>query len=78
VQVERDRKKVIVIGLGATDLAAAKKLLEDGFEVVALEARDRVGGRVDTICGPNQTPLERGANWIHPKETEINNPSYRY
>ncbi|HET6830711.1 MAG TPA: NAD(P)/FAD-dependent oxidoreductase [Solirubrobacterales bacterium] len=40
------RRSVAVIGAGFAGLAAAERLAEAGWEVVVLEARDRVGGRV--------------------------------
>lgn len=42
----RDRPRVIVIGAGFAGLAAAFELQAAGYDVVVLEARDRVGGRV--------------------------------
>lgn len=38
------RRTVCVIGAGAAGLACAKELLERGFEVIVLEARDGMGG----------------------------------
>ncbi|EYC23214.1 hypothetical protein Y032_0015g2527 [Ancylostoma ceylanicum] len=42
------RKRVIIVGAGAAGIAALKQLHFFGFEVVLLEARKRLGGRVHT------------------------------
>lgn len=41
--------KVIIIGAGIAGLAAASQLKRFGMDVVILEARDRVGGRISTF-----------------------------
>jgi monoamine oxidase len=57
---------VIVVGAGAAGLAAAAHLADAGREVVVLEARDRLGGRVWTRREPGlPAPLELGAEFIH-------------
>lgn len=58
------KKKIIIIGAGIAGLAACKSLTEYGFEVSILEARDRVGGRIQTDDSL-RIPLGRGASWIH-------------
>jgi monoamine oxidase len=56
----------IVIGAGAAGLAAARSLGRRGLRVVVLEARDRVGGRVDSrFVTRTVTPAELGAEFIH-------------
>ncbi|XP_021942800.1 lysine-specific histone demethylase 1A-like isoform X3 [Zootermopsis nevadensis] len=45
--------KVIVIGAGIAGLAAAQQMQQFGMEVVVLEARDRVGGRIATFRKSN-------------------------
>jgi len=45
---EPNRQRVIVIGAGAAGLSAARQLQNKGFRVLVLEARDRIGGRVNT------------------------------
>ena len=39
---------VVVIGAGASGIAASEQLLANGFKVVLIEARDRMGGRAST------------------------------
>lgn len=55
---------VIVIGAGAAGLAAAQSLTANGYDVLVLEARDRIGGRVHTDWTLG-APFEWGAGWIH-------------
>ncbi|XP_067268067.1 lysine-specific histone demethylase 2 isoform X3 [Chanodichthys erythropterus] len=43
---ESQHNKVLVIGAGAAGLAAARQLQNFGMQVVVLEARERIGGRV--------------------------------
>ena len=51
----------IVIGAGVAGLAAARQLRKRGLEVLLLEARDRIGGRVHTVRLPGwPLPLEAG------------------
>ena len=45
-------KKIIVIGAGLAGLSAGFELSADGHDVTILEARDRPGGRVQTIREP--------------------------
>lgn len=54
---------VIVIGAGIAGLAAARRLHDEGYSVIVLEARDRIGGRIwtNTELG---IPLDMGASWI--------------
>jgi monoamine oxidase len=55
---------VAVIGAGAAGLGAARDLTDVGFEVVVYEARDRIGGRVNTDTSLG-VPIDLGASWIH-------------
>jgi len=41
-------KRVVVIGAGISGLRAASVLQRHGVEVVVLEGRDRIGGRIHT------------------------------
>jgi monoamine oxidase len=56
--------EVIVIGAGISGLTAARDLSIDGYDVLVLEARDRIGGRIWTSQELGQ-PADLGASWIH-------------
>ena|SRR2546425_12984645 len=43
---------VAIIGAGMAGLSAARDLARVGLDVVVLEARDRVGGRIHTVHEP--------------------------
>ncbi|MFM8791085.1 MAG: flavin monoamine oxidase family protein [Solirubrobacterales bacterium] len=59
-----NRRRVVVVGAGMAGLSAARVLLDRGFEVQVLEARDRIGGRVHTVERFG-TRIDLGASWIH-------------
>ena len=61
----RDRFDVVVVGAGAAGIAALRRLTQGGVEAVALEARDRVGGRAHTITTTAGFPVDCGAGWVH-------------
>ncbi len=60
-------KKIIVVGSGISGLSAARELQSKGFEVLILEGRKRLGGRIYT----NKSlgfPVDLGASWIHQEQ----------
>lgn len=57
-------KTVIVVGAGISGLASAKKLKEEGFNVIVLESQDKVGGRLRTNRSLG-IAFDEGASWIH-------------
>lgn len=65
------KPRVCVIGAGLAGLATAESLLADGWEVIVLEARDRVGGRVWSERLENGAWIERGAEFIELDQTSI-------
>lgn len=58
----------IVVGAGMAGITAARDLVQAGYKVAVLEARDRVGGRIMTVhdfCGG---PVEAGAEFVHGRD----------
>lgn len=58
-------KRILVIGAGLAGLSAARKLREMGYEVLIVEGRDRIGGRLWTSSRWPDIPIDLGASWIH-------------
>lgn len=56
-------KSIIIVGAGPAGVAAATKLLSNGFNnITILEAQNRIGGRINTISfGANI--VDMGAQW---------------
>jgi len=62
---------VAVVGAGLSGLAAARTIEAAGVDVVVLEARDRVGGRILTERTPRGVVLDHGAQWVGPTQHRI-------
>ncbi len=62
---------VIVIGAGLAGLRCATDLAAAGLDVVVLEARDRVGGRVFSHTFADGQVCERGAEFIDGNHSEV-------
>lgn len=60
------KPKVVIIGAGFAGLAAAYRLKQKGCQVVILESRNRVGGRVFShqIDKDEDLVIELGAEWV--------------
>jgi monoamine oxidase len=56
--------RVAVVGAGFAGLTAARALVDAGCDVLVLEARQRVGGRVWSIALENGEIVEMGGEWI--------------
>lgn len=63
-----DEADILIVGAGAAGLAAARELSADGLKVIVLEARNRIGGRINTHL--DQFPIELGAEFVHGKPRE--------
>ncbi|KAK5814647.1 hypothetical protein F5H01DRAFT_347045 [Linnemannia elongata] len=66
------KKHIVIIGAGISGLAAAHELSKhpSSIQVTVLEARNRIGGRLDThrnlVQGEHEDiPIDFGASWIH-------------
>jgi monoamine oxidase len=62
IDVAEPGERVTVIGAGIAGASAARRLADEGFTVVVLEARDRAGGRIHSYSGDEWPfPVELGA-----------------
>ncbi|CZT44246.1 related to anon-37cs protein [Rhynchosporium secalis] len=60
---------ICIVGAGISGLRCADVLLQNGFDVTILEARDRIGGRVTQQKLSTGHLVDLGANWIHGTES---------
>ena len=62
---------IAIIGAGLTGLTLAYLLKDQGLSVHIIEARERLGGRINTVKSENLTPQEMGATWLGKKHTAL-------
>ena len=60
-----EKKKLLIIGAGLSGLYSAV-LLQDSYDVIILEARDRTGGRIMAVDGHDMGP-----SWVWPHQKNI-------
>jgi len=58
---------IIIIGAGLSGLTASYELSKNNIKTTVLEARGRVGGRINTIEGP----IEMGATWFSDQHSSV-------
>ncbi len=64
-----NNQRIVIIGGGLSGLTLAYLLSKRNINATIVEASSRLGGRIQTIRGTLQTPLELGATWfsdMHP------------
>eukprot|EP00954_Amorphochlora_amoebiformis_P022843 1356139-Amorphochlora_amoeboformis.AAC.2 len=59
-----NRKRIVVIGAGMSGITAARQLKGFGHDVVVIEGRNRIGGRVNTDNKTFGSPVDLGASII--------------
>ncbi|MFD0798598.1 flavin monoamine oxidase family protein [Maribacter chungangensis] len=55
---------ILILGAGLSGLLTGYRLKKAGIPFRILEARDRIGGRIDTVYETKQAPVEMGATWF--------------
>lgn len=64
-------KHIVIVGGGLSGLSLAYYLRNYNFNLTVLEASDRLGGRIQTVKGQLDTPLELGATWLSDQHPEL-------
>ncbi len=58
-------ENVIIIGAGLSGLTTANNLKKKNISFKIIEAQNRLGGRIETISGLLNTPMDLGATWFN-------------
>jgi monoamine oxidase len=71
VQMQDRACETLVIGAGYAGLSAARELARGGVDVLVVEARDRVGGRVWSTSTASGALIDHGGQWIGPGQDHL-------
>ncbi|XP_008545187.2 spermine oxidase-like [Microplitis demolitor] len=68
---EKISPRIIIVGSGASGIAAASRLLQNGFNnITILEAENRMGGRVYS-AKMGEYLIDLGAQWVHGEKDNV-------
>ncbi len=62
---------VVVVGAGIAGLAAAAAIVREKVKVTVVEARRRIGGRIETRRGFAGATIELGAEFVHGRHPDL-------
>lgn len=66
-----NKPDILVIGAGLSGLLIAYLLQKEGMSSHILEARNRLGGRIQTLRYDKEPPIEMGATWLGRKHRNL-------
>src|SRR5690606_24301734 len=69
--VRKRGKTAVCIGAGFAGLAATYRLKQNGWDVIVLESRNRIGGRVFSHRFHQNHTIELGAEWVGASHTRM-------
>ena len=56
-------KKIVIIGAGISGLTTAYLLFKEGYDVIVLEQKDKVGGSIETVLENGFLFDQRSKQW---------------
>lgn len=65
-------ERIAIVGAGIAGATVARQLTDAGFDVTVLEARERTGGRIETVTADGwDIPIEMGAGLIDSESAPV-------